>query len=67
MGFLMPKAPAVQKPDPAPTVDDESVRRAAQSAAMRASARRDSLDTNLTGSARRRGGLSQLLRSTVGG
>jgi len=70
MGFLKPKipAPVVVDQKPAPTMDDDAVRRAGDEAAQRAAARRDSTDTILTGTVKRRaGGLAQASRTTTGG
>lgn len=71
MGFLRPKIPAAAKIDPvaAPASDDQRVRQAAANARERALARRDSADTISGGSrtGRRRGGLAEAMRETVGG
>jgi hypothetical protein len=67
MGFLAPKPKInVIEPTPAPTIDDDQVRRAADEAAQRAGARRSSADTIEPTSARRRGGLAQASRKTTG-
>lgn len=72
MGFLMPKQPkptiVTQEVKPPPTVDTARAAVDANDTAARDAARRRStIDTNLTQTARRRGGLSEAYREKVGG
>lgn len=65
MGFLKPKAPAVTvvKPEPAPVIDDDAVRKEAERTAKRNRSMRGASDTIL----RRTGGLGGAMRAQVGG